>query len=94
MTVVYVGPKPPNRIDARALLQAMWSALPSCRRKKKHPDGDRQRTARRKSLERREARKLKAQYVPLCFVDPTIYLCEYEPWGYDGPYRLWRRLVS
>lgn len=41
---------------------------------RRHPDMKRQRSRRHRSLELHQARKLKAAYVPLCFVDRTVYL--------------------
>ena len=39
-----------------------------------HPDSKRQRGRRQASRDRRAARELKFRPVPLCFVDPTVYV--------------------
>lgn len=62
----------PNRyasLNVRSLLVPIFFA-----RKAKHPDSSRQTKARRRELDRFQARGLKAVYVPLCKVDRTVYL--------------------
>lgn len=74
-----------DNLSAHELLMMLHQA-------KNHGDSTRQRGARQQAKDRRFARKAKRAYVPLCFVDPTVYIEEYEPWGEDwfSPYRRWR----
>ena len=43
-----------------------------------HPDSSRQRKARQRAKDRRVARRLKQRYVPLYFVDPTVYIERFD----------------
>jgi hypothetical protein len=52
----------------------------------RHPDATRQRGARRRSKDRAVARRLKGQYVPLCFVDRTVYLLS---WDHESRHGYW-----
>ena len=44
----------------------------------RHTDPTRQRGARQRAKDLAAARRLKLQYVPLCFVDRTLYLEEFN----------------
>jgi len=44
----------------------------------RHQDMKRQLSRRQRAKDFAVARRLKSQYVPLCHVDKTVYLCEYN----------------
>jgi hypothetical protein len=67
MTVHVLNPHDRRNLTGHDLLMLLHQA-------KSHPDASRQCKARQRSRYYRVARKLKTQYVPLCFVDPTVYL--------------------
>ena len=56
----------------------------------RHPDSTRQRGARQRAKDLAVARRLKEQYVPLCFVDSTIYLWERD---YRDYWRVGKRVT-
>lgn len=80
MTVHVVNPHC-RALQAHDLLMLLHQA-------KRHPDGTRQRGRRQTAKDRRAARELKSRPVPLCFVDPTVWL-RYKDW--EGRER-WRRV--
>jgi hypothetical protein len=49
----------------------------------RHPDSTRQRGARQRAKDLAAARRLKAQYVPLCAVDRTVWLRTTWDWNDD-----------
>lgn len=62
-------------MNAALLLDAVRIGLSACvaDRPRKHTRTDRQRKARHRACSFARARELKRRYVPLCFVDPTVY---------------------
>ena len=50
----------------------------------RHTDSKRQRKARQQAKDLRTARRLKAEYVPLCDVDRTVYIDEPGSWNFNG----------
>lgn len=76
MKIIRVYPRVYGSLNMRQLLTPLFYGAEHA-----HPDSSRQRKARQRAKDRRAARKLKAQYVPLCFVDPTCYV---ERMDYDG----------
>jgi hypothetical protein len=53
---------------------------------RRRPDMTRQHSRRQRAKDLRAARELKAAYVPLCFVDPTVYLERFDT--YEGRFAL------
>lgn len=84
MNYVYLNEPKPRQLDEAWLLEVLHVSLGAAmpRQVTHHPDGSRQRKARRRAKELRAARSLKNQYVPLCDVDRTVYLTKYDAW--DG----------
>ena len=78
MTAVVVVPRPRGHfrggnLNMRQLLNPLFFA-----REVHHPDMTRQRSARRRAKDLAAARKLKHEYVPLCYVDRTVYLERFD----------------
>ena len=69
---VFVVNYPRKSLNIRQLLNPLFFT-PTTR----HPDPTRQRGARQKAKDLAAARRLKAQYVPLCFVDRSCYIPDY-----------------
>lgn len=86
--IVVVRPPGCGSLNIRDLLTPMFSG-PARRR---HPDAKRQRKSRQRARDLRAARELKGRYVPLCFVDLTVYVRRYEPWGEWTGHRRWREV--
>jgi hypothetical protein len=88
--VIEIRPEVCHRLYVQSMLPGLILGERSC-----HPDGTRQRKARQLARDRRAARELKAQYVPLCFVDRTVYLEDWERWYDEGSaYRRWRSITG
>ena len=58
-----------GNLNMRQLLNPLFYS-----RSVRHPDTTRQRGARQRAKDLAAARQLKAQYVPLCFVDRSCYI--------------------
>jgi hypothetical protein len=77
VTAVVVVRDPRGRnLNMRQLLTPIFYS-----REVRHPDATRQRGSRQRAKDMAAARRLKARYVPLCFVDRTVYLDRYNPWA-------------
>ena len=74
-----------GNLNVRQLLNPIFYS-----RDVQHTHSKRQRKACQKSRDRRAARSLKAQYVPLYFVDPTVYIHTWDRWGDGSPYGRYR----
>ena len=73
-----------GNLNMRQLLNPLFYS-----RNVRHPDSTRQRVARQRAKDLAAARRMKAQYVPLCFVDRTVYLRTDWTWYTDYP--TWRK---
>ena len=68
-----------GNLNMRELLNPLFYA-PITR----HPDATRQRGARQRAKDLAAARQSKAQYVPLCQVDRTVYIPDYYDYVRGG----------
>ena len=80
MKIICIDVPPPWRrrkanLNLRQLLNPIFYAPV-----RRHPDSTRQRKARERALTLRRLRALKAVQPPLCQVDSTVYLVEYDSW--------------
>ena len=80
MNIVVLEAPPCHSLNIRQLLTPLFFS-----REVTHHNMKRQRSRRQRAIDRRAARELKAAPVPLWFVDPTIYL---EQW--DGTWEIRR----
>ena len=62
-----------GNLNVRQLLNPLFFAPVT-----RHPDSTRQRGARQRDKDLAAARRLKAQYVPLCFVDRSCYIHNFD----------------
>jgi hypothetical protein len=83
--VVYLNMPPRHSLNLRQLLTPLFFPWGGVR----HPDMKRQDARKQKARNLRAARALKAKPVPLCRVDPTVYLRDY---AWDGTPR-WHVVV-
>jgi len=69
MKVIEIHPEVCHKLFIQGMLTELFFGAPH-----PHPDSSRQRKAKRRDRDRREARELKGKYVPLYFVDPTVWI--------------------
>lgn len=82
---VFVINYPRKSLNIRQLLNPLFFAPVT-----RHPDTTRQRGARQRAKDLAAARRLKAQYVPLCDVDRTVYLR--ADWTWNTTHPTWRKV--
>ena len=85
MKIFVVKPPPRKGLNMRQLLNPLFFSPVA-----HHPDATRQRGARLKAKDLTAARRLKAQYVPLCRVDRTVWIRADWTWHADHP--TWRMM--
>ena len=81
----FARPNLGGNLNMRQLLNPLFFS-----RDIRHTDSTRQRGARQRSKDLAAARRLKEQYVPLCFVDSTVYLWELD---YRDYWRVGKRVT-